>query len=109
MPLSNPSSPQISIPRNVSASASSISNSLASTASNVLVNANPSRRGLTIYNNLQGTIFVDTSNAVATNNFMVAIPPGAYFELPASDSIYTGALHAILSAGTGSALVREFV
>ena len=109
MPLYNPSSNSATIARNIATTGNAVTNSLASTAVNILVNANSNRRGLSIFNSLAGTLFIDTSNTLTATNYMVAIPSGGYFELPASDSIYTGALHGILSSGSGSVLVREFV
>ena len=93
--------------RTTAQAAGAVTNSLSTTAS-ILVAANANRKGLTIYNNLMTTVFIDTIATVSSTAYMIALPAGAYYEMPASDCLYTGALSAILPTGTGSILVREF-
>lgn len=99
--------PPISIPRSTATAISAVTNSLSSTPS-VLAAANTNRKGLTIFNTLNQTVFVDSVNTVSATSYMVAVPPGAYYELPASDLLYTGVLHGFIASGTGSVQVREF-
>lgn len=94
--------------RTISTSATTVSNSLSATSS-VLVSANANRKGLTIFNSLSTTVYIDSDGSVSASAYMLAIPPGGYFEMPASDALYTGELSAILTSGTGSVQVREFV
>jgi hypothetical protein len=106
MPLYNPPA-TFSFPVDSSSSANEIANSLSSTAS-VIVPANANRKGLTIFNSLNQAIYVDVIASVATTNYMLVIPAGAFYELPAN-KIYTGAFHGLVASGTGSVEIREFI
>ncbi|QMS87312.1 hypothetical protein HUN01_06835 [Nostoc edaphicum CCNP1411] len=106
MPLYNPPA-TFSLPVDTSSSASEITNSLSSTASEI-VPANTNRKGLTIFNILNQTLFIDALAGVTTTNYMVAIPAGGFYELPAN-KIYTGHFYGVIASGTGSVEIREFV
>lgn len=106
MPLYNPPA-TFTLPVDASSSASEITHSLSNTAA-VIVPANTNRKGLTIFNTLNQTLYIDISTAVTTTNYMLAIPAGAFYELP-TNKIYTGAFHGIIVSGTGSVEIREFV
>jgi hypothetical protein len=106
MPLYNPPA-TFSLPVDTSSSAGELTHSLSNAAS-MIAPANQNRKGLTIFNTLSQTLYIDVSNAVTTTNYMVPIPPGALYELPAT-KIYIGALYGILASGTGSVEIREFV
>lgn len=74
-----------------------------------LIVPNALRLGLTIFNNSTATLYVGASNAVTNDNFIVAILPGGYWELPTSGSfLYVGALWGIWASATGDAQVTEF-
>lgn len=103
MPISNPAT--FSNTETVSTQAQQISNSLSTTAS-TLVASNSNRKGLTLFNSSDKTIFVDYSNAVTASDYAFKLEPNAYYEMPRP--IYTGVLHAILATGTASIEVREF-
>ncbi len=92
---------------NATAATSAAGVNTLSTSAATLVAANSSRKGLSFYNPLAVTVFVDTVAAVTTTNYRFQLPPGAYYEHPMGDSPYTGLFYAILPSGTGSLLVRE--
>lgn len=81
-----------------------LSNSLSNTAS-LIAPANINRKGLTIYNTLSVIVFIDTSNAISTSNFMFKLNPNSFYEMPSNS--YTGAFWGILATGTGSVEIRE--
>jgi hypothetical protein len=106
MPLYNPPA-TFSLPVDTSSAGSEITNSLSSTQS-VIVPANSARKGLTIFNSLNQTVYIDINSSVSTTNYQFPIPAGGFYELP-TNKIYTGAFHGILASGTGSIEIREFI
>lgn len=103
MPISNPAT--FSNTETVSSQAQQVSNSL-STTSSVLVASNSNRKGLTIFNPTDKTVFIDYASSVTTDDYAFKLESNAYYEMP--QPIYTGVFHAILSTGTASLEVREF-
>lgn len=87
-------------------SANPLSNSLSNTASKI-ANANPDRKGMSIYNPLSVTVYIDGRDTVTTSSYMFPLPSKLYYEMPAP--IYTGEIWAVLPSGTGSINVRELV
>lgn len=82
--------------------------SVASSASQVtiLAAALTTRKGATITNTDANTLYLDSVTGVSATDYMVAVPPGGYYEVPFG---WSGALFGIWAAdGAGSALVREF-
>lgn len=70
-----------------------------------LADANPARRGLTIYNPLSSTVYVDYDNGVSDSIHAFPLPPKGYFEMPVP--IYIGEVWGVLATGTGNVEVRE--
>lgn len=81
-----------------------LTNELSTTASKI-ANTNPDRKGLTIYNSLTVTLYIDGSNEVTSSHFMFALAPKAYYEMPSP--LYVGEIWGILPSGSGSAQIRE--
>lgn len=70
-----------------------------------LASANDGRKGITVYNNADKTMYVGATNAVTSSAFWVLITAGGYWEAPYG---YVGALYGIWATGpTGNALVTE--
>ncbi|PHJ60237.1 hypothetical protein VF14_11635 [Nostoc linckia z18] len=105
MPLYNPPA-TFNFPVDSSSTATEVTNSLSTTASEIIP-ANTNRKGLTIFNTLNQTVYIDAVTGLTTTNYMVAIPAGGFYELP-TNKIYTGHFYGILASGTGSVEIREF-
>ena len=69
-----------------------------------LVFADPSRRGMTLQNLGNKTVYVGFSNAVTISNYAISIDPNAAYEFPVP---FTGPLWAISQSGTNSVNVVE--
>jgi len=68
--------------------------------------ANSSRIGLVLTNTDANSVYVNYGSAASSTAFVVAIPSGAYWEMPTP--IYTGTLYATWAAdGTGSLIGTE--
>lgn len=105
MPLYNPSSVFVTPANSTSTTATSTVIS-GSTTSQVLVNANTSRMGLTIVNDSNSVLSIEFGKAATATDYAVRITPNGYYELPFN---YTGAIHGIWSTAGGSARIRELV
>ena len=79
---------------------------VASTTAQTLADANSRRRGLTVRNAGEGTLWLDYTRTVSEESHMVALVPGAYWEAPYGciDDLW-----GVWSATGGEAHVREFV
>jgi sensor c-di-GMP phosphodiesterase-like protein len=78
-----------------------------SATATTLLAANTNRRGATIYNNSTQILYINLAATVnATTNFLVALNPKAYFELPFT---YTGVISGIWAAANGTANIAEFI
>ncbi len=74
----------------------------------VILAANSSRKGATIYNDSTANLLLLLANAVSSATvWTVKIPPDGYYELPADGYVYTGAIKGIWSAVNGNARVTE--
>ncbi len=72
-----------------------------------LLAANPNRKGFTVYNNSNRTLYLGTANTVTTAaNFFAIIPANTLYEWNI-ESIYTGALFAIANGAGASCQVLE--
>jgi hypothetical protein len=105
MPINN--SLNITIPSTVvtTTTATPITNSLSTTKTTIPLNI--SRKGLTIFNPLSSTVYVDFGTDVTASDYMFKLDSGAYYEMP--QPIYTGAISMILASGTGSVEIRELI
>lgn len=104
--LATSSGIQITIPS--SALGGAVLASKAYSASNqTLAASNANRRGLLLFNNTDGNLFVKFgATATATTSFTVKILAGGYWEMP--QPAYTGIVDGIGTAGTtGNTLVTE--
>ncbi len=89
-----------------STSTTSTPTTVASTTANqIILAANASRKGATIWNNSTANLFIEFGAAATTSAFTAELSPGGYYEIPFK---YTGAISGIWSAVNGNALVREF-
>jgi hypothetical protein len=98
MPLVNPygSSPTSSkaIPTTIAAA----------TATTPLLAENPARKGATIWNNSNNTLFIDLGATAAATAYTAKLISGGYYELPFG---YTGAISGIWDGTNGNCFVRE--
>lgn len=80
---------------------------LASAATSAqLLAANASRKGLLVTNTDANTLYLKYGATASATDFTVAIPTGAYWEMP--QPIYTGRIDVIWAAdGSGSAVYTE--
>lgn len=83
----------------------SLINNLSATPS-APIQVNSDRTGLTIFNSLNTTIFVDIFDTVSPASYWFKLDPGDFYEMP--QPVYTGVLWLVLQSGTGSIQIREF-
>jgi len=82
-------------------------NSVAAAASNtVLIAANPTRKGLIIFNNSTSILYVALTEAASTSNFTYRLTPYATLEL-IGDKNFLGNVQGFWASATGDALVTE--
>ena len=67
---------------------------------------NDNRVGLTVFNHSNYSIYLDTDRKLSVEEFMVELPPGAYFEMPFRS---TPELWALWELADGQASVRELI
>lgn len=72
-----------------------------------IINSNPNRKGLTLFNSSNKDIFIDTVSSVTVNSHFVKLEPGDYWESPSP--LYTGAYYGIVASGSTAIDIREFV
>jgi len=105
MPISNPGYTSPSI---VTATVTNkITNSVSTTAA-VIIPANENRRGLTILNSHTSIVYFDIGGDPTVTDYMFLLSPGNFYEMPL-EIPFTGAIHALTSAGSGSLQIREFI
>lgn len=76
------------------------------TTSVKLIDVNKDRLGLILYNNSSNSIYIALGSAANSNtNMTFIIPTFASLTLPAP--VYTGVVHGIRNAGTGTVLCTE--
>ena len=90
-----------------STSTGSTATTVASTTSNqVILAANASRKGATIWNSSTANLFIQFGAVATTSAFTAQLSAGGgYYEIPFN---YTGIISGIWSAANGNALVTEF-
>jgi archaellum component FlaF (FlaF/FlaG flagellin family) len=75
------------------------------TTSTVLLAANTTRRGATIFNDSMATLYVNfAATANATDSYVVPLESKAYYEIPFA---WTGVISGIWSAANGNAQIYE--
>lgn len=78
-----------------------------STSSQLLA-ANPVRKGFSIYNNSNRTVYLGLTNAVSTTGgFFALVPANSLYEW-SLNSVFTGAVFAIATGTNASCQVSEF-
>jgi hypothetical protein len=77
----------------------------AATASTVILAANTSRKGATIWNNSSGTLSLEFGATAVANTAAVRLPANSVYEVPFD---YVGQIAGIWSNTNGNAQVREF-
>jgi hypothetical protein len=82
--------------------------SVAASASSVtLLDANPSRKGVVVFNDSTSAVYVAYAPTSSATSFTVKIAAAGFWEMPAPP--YTDVLSAIWDAANGSARVTEQV
>lgn len=72
--------------------------------STILLEANPNRKGATIYNHSNSTLFIDFDSTASMEDCALVIPPRGYYEVPFNiQTKITG----VWSSSSGVAFVRE--
>lgn len=83
-----------------------IVNNITTTASTI-INSNPNRKALSIFNSSALIIYLDTVSTVSTTSYLSKLNPGAYYEAPMP--IYTGAYYARTASGSTAIDIREYL
>lgn len=81
---------------------------LAITSFTVLA-ANTARKMATFYNDSVNVLYLGLFATTSTTAHTVQVPAGGYYELPGSNTIYTGIVTAISAVASGSVRVTELV
>ena len=102
MPLSNPSTVNVTLPSSSAAAATTVT---AATTSTSLLASNTSRKGASIWNNSTAALYVEMGATASLTAYAAKLEAGGYYEVPYG---YTGAIAGIWAAVNGNALVREF-
>lgn len=88
------------------ASAAALSNVASSDSAVTILAANTSRRGATIFNDVDKSLYLKFGASASTTSFTVKIAAGGYYELPSP--VYQGVMTGIWETGpTGSARITE--
>lgn len=77
---------------------------VSNTSNEIILAANSSRKGATIWNDSTATLYLEFGPIATTSAFTAKLFPGGYYEVPFK---YTGVISGIWSAVNGNALVRE--
>lgn len=77
----------------------------AATTVTTLLAANPTRRGMTLYNDSTAKLFLKAGSAASLSDFTIEIVAGGYYELPFG---YTGIVTGLWDAVNGAARITEF-
>lgn len=78
-------------------------------SSTTLLASNAARRGATIFNDSTVSLYVKFGATASTTSFTVLMAAQAYYELPATPSVYTGVIDGIwASDASGAARVTEW-
>ncbi len=105
MPLNNPSIISSSTSTTVTRATIAVPSDI--TVAQILVASNAARKGLTLWNNSTGNVFIELGAAPTALAYSVRLSPGGYYELPYH---YTGEIQGLWDAAGGTGvLVREFV
>ncbi|MEH2170795.1 MAG: hypothetical protein V7K41_29920 [Nostoc sp.] len=83
-----------------------ISNNITTIAAKI-INSNPSRKGVTLFNSSDRNIFIDTVPGVTVSSYLLKLKPGDYWESPVP--LYTGAYYGIVASGSTAIDIREFI
>jgi len=87
------------------ASSNTTANITISTSPQTLLSINASRKGATIFNNSDtATTYVNFGNTVSNTDFIVAMAPKSYYEVPFG---FTGKIVAVSSVASGFLTVSE--
>ena len=85
--------------------ATSITSSVASSASNtVILPSNAARLGATIYNDSSALMYIKLGALASTTDYTIKLFPQSYYEIPFG---YTGEIDALWASATGFARVDE--
>jgi hypothetical protein len=71
-----------------------------------LIDANPQRKGLMIYNNSANTVYIAYS-ATASSSVRMTLPIATFATWNMPSPIYTGPISGIRNAGSGTCMVTE--
>jgi hypothetical protein len=81
---------------------------VASSATTVTLKAsNTARTGLMVFNDSTQILYVKLGATASTTSYTVQVQPKGYYELPASNALYTGVVDAIWASANGNAYVTE--
>lgn len=101
--LTDPTGKQIVFQKSTTPTVTSVA---ASATSVMLLAANASRQGATVFNDGNSTIYVKLGAAAATTSYTVKVTSQGYYELPYG---YTGEVDALWANANGSARITELL
>ncbi len=107
MPLTITASANITVSP-VTSNTGTLSEPAMSTNAASIITANSNRKGLTIFNSGNNSVFVGYANTVSASSYAFELPSKAYYEMPASP-LYTGGIWGITASGASQLEVVEFV
>lgn len=70
----------------------------------VILAANSSRLGATIFNNSSSNLYLSLGSGATTSTFVVILVPSAYYEVPFN---YQGIISGVWASANGNALISE--
>ena len=95
-------------PSQISLNTSVITNTAATISAVTMSAANVSRKQWSLYNGSDGSVYVKLGTGALTSSYTLIVAPGGYYELPATNGIYTGVITAIWGVTSiGSASITE--
>lgn len=106
MPLNNPNA-NVTVTDPSSENATRIAGAVSTTAAQI-VPANSNRKGLTIFNPSNITVYVDCVANPTASQHQFPLSSKGFYEMP-DNKIYTGAFYAICASGSVTLEIRELV
>jgi hypothetical protein len=95
------------IGRPAPAATSNVSRVAGATSDTTLKTANTARLGLLLYNESTATCYVKYGTGASATSYTVQMGPGAYWEMPVQNALYTGQVNGLWTAAAGNMQVTE--
>jgi hypothetical protein len=98
---------KVDVTRSPNAGTATLANVGASVTSVTLQASNAARLGLMMYNDSTSACYVKFGTTASATSFTVLMGPGAYYESPNGDGMYTGRVDGIWVAANGNMRLTE--